>query len=290
MATSLKKEGFKFIYKSTLKYILLSILVTIYFFNANHIYIKNFLKKEIIFPIAMQIQSNNLFNLDRALSIINLDKDKFYNKKQDHLIYLLISDGIELDHIYELVSYIKSKELSVEKNFKNLDLSNQLFYSTHRDELSNKFQVLPSDVNKNDFYQYERTKRTQTCRRLELLLLNSKFMIYGKNFFGVRQDKLTREWNEFRSKKCMNEKLKHPHSILFEIIHYFGLIFFVLIIFSYGVYLFFTQSYTTILILGILLSPSGIGSLTSSSYSILLSLIIGICVKIKDKKMKKNCF
>ena len=239
-----KEKNFKFLINYSLKYILLTILVTVYFFNTNHIQIKNFIKTEIIYPLSPKLLGPEILS---SLDLENLS--------------------------------------SLEKiDIKNLPIKYQLFLSLNRKTLSDKFKRIPLDVNKTEFYELDRAKREQICRRVELLLLNSKFVIYGKNFFGVRQDKLTTEWSEFRTEKCKHEKLKHPHSILFEIIHYFGIVLFFLIIISYSIFLFFTQSYTTILVLGILLSPSGIGSLTSSSFSILLSLVIGICVKQIDKK------
>ena len=257
-----KEKNFKFLINYSLKYILLTILVTVYFFNVNHGQIKNFIKIEIIYPVSS--------------SLLNVNK-KNTKKLLEEIKNLPISD-----QLYLSINIKDPKKLPEE--MKNLSMTDQLFLSLNRKVLSDRFKNVPYDVDKTEFYEIDRIKRGQICRRLELLLLNSKFMIYGKNFFGVRQDKLTREWSEFRTEKCKHEKLKHPHSILFEIIHYFGIVLFFLIIISYGIFLFFTQSYTTILVLGILLSPSGIGSLTSSSFSILLSLVIGICVKQIDKK------
>jgi hypothetical protein len=279
-----KEKNFKFLINYSYKYILLTILVTVYFFNVSHSQIKNFIKIEIIYPLSSKLFNNKSIDLVSEFTILSsTDKkdtkeDKKDTKKsQKEIKNLPISD--------QLFLVLNMKDINkVQKEIKNLPISDQLFLSLNRKALSDEFESVHYDVRKTEFYEIDRIQRGQTCRRLELLLLNSKFMIYGKNFFGVRQDKLTREWSEFRSEKCKHEKLKHPHSILFEMIHYFGIILFFSIIISYGIFLFFTQSYTTILILGILLSPSGIGSLTSSSFSILLSLVIGICVKQIDKK------
>ena len=185
---------------------------------------------------------------------------------------------------YDLYSLNKLIEAYQTKNLRNLMVLDQVYLSLERKNLSEYFEAIPGNVDKNDFYELDRVATAQKCRRLELLLINSKFIFYGKNYFGVRQDLLTTEWHDFRTKKCLFEKLKHPHSILFELIHYFGIIFFISLVLPYSIYLFLNQSYSIIFILGMLLSPSGIGSLTSSSFSILLSLLIGICIKKNIEK------
>ena len=212
------------------------------------------------------------------LRLYDFDYNKSYKKLEDLLYYVAFIKNYDLDNLYKLEDNLRTKKL------KNLSLSEQTFLSFQRKNLGDKLKIIPGDVDKREFYETDRISETQKCRRLELLLINSKFMFLGKNYFGVRQDLLTREWQEFRTKKCLHEKLKHPHSILFEVVHYFGIIFFVILVLPYSIYLFKNQSYSIIFILGMLLSPSGIGSLTSSSFSILLSLLIGVCIKKINEK------
>ena len=261
-------------------YIISIILITNYFFNVNQNDIKNLIKFKIVYPLIKTIDNeyhteiNSLLNL----RLYDFDYNKFYKKKEDLLYYVAFTKNYDLDSLDKLLENLRKKKL------KNLSLSEQAFLSLQRKNLGDKLKIIPRDVNKLEFYEVDRITGTQKCRRLELLLINSKFMFLGKNYFGVRQDLLTREWQEFRTKKCLNEKLKHPHSILFEVVHYFGIIFFVILVLPYSIYLFKNQSYSIIFILGMLLSPSGIGSLTSSSFSILLSLLIGVCIKKINEK------
>ena len=274
------EKNFKNFLKKISIYIFSIFLITIYFFNVNQNEVKNLIKSQIVYPIIKTLNTERYRELNTLLklSAYAFHYNKFYKKKEDSLNYVANVKNYDLYGLDKLIEAYQTK------NLRNLTAADQIFLSLERKNLSENFEAIPGDVDKNDFYELDKVATTQKCRRLELLLINSKFIFYGKNYFGVRQDLLTTEWHDFRTKKCLFEKLKHPHSILFELIHYFGIIFFIFLVLPYSIYLFLNQSYSIIFILGMLFSPSGIGSLTSSSFSILLSLLIGVCIKKNIEK------
>ena len=130
-----------------------------------------------------------------------------------------------------------------------------------------------------DFYNITEAVKLQKCRRISLLNANIKLAFSSKNITGVNNT----EYREFlhgeESKLGCNEKIKHPHSLLFELIFFYGSIFFALIIIPFFVMIFRPfKNANAMFFLIIIFFPSGLGSMTSFAWTSIISFVMALLI------------
>jgi hypothetical protein len=130
-----------------------------------------------------------------------------------------------------------------------------------------------------DFYNITEQVKLQKCRRISLLNANIKLAFSSKNITGVNNT----EYREFlhgeESKLGCNEKIKHPHSLLFELIFFYGSIFFALIIIPFFVMIFRPfKNANAMFFLIIIFFPSGLGSMTSFAWTSIISFVMALLI------------
>ena len=252
----------KSFFKETYKQLFCIFLIILLFQNIDHRITKKYFQDSYI-KISNKIIKIKLY--DQKKEEFQKLISKIKNTKDFNDSTLSAADMIFIKENHnELITFLKnSQEMSlVLERFASIQVSN---------------------IDRKELLQLSNAKN-QICRRVELLLLNVKLIFYETNFFGIRHDKVTNRWEKYKNEECKNEKLKHPHSISFELIHYFGIVIFLTLLFPYFSYLIYSQPIYVKIILCLLLSPSGIGSLTSASFTVLLSLILGLCLKKNEYK------
>ena len=130
-----------------------------------------------------------------------------------------------------------------------------------------------------DFYNITEQVKLQECRRISLLNANIKLAFSSKNITGVNNT----EYREFlrgeELKVGCNEKIKHPHSLLFELIFFYGSIFFALIIIPFFVMIFRPfKNANAMFFLIIIFFPSGLGSMTSFAWTSIISFVMALLI------------
>jgi hypothetical protein len=130
-----------------------------------------------------------------------------------------------------------------------------------------------------DFYNIKEQIKLQECRRINLLNSNIKLTFSSKNITGVNNNEYRKFLHEEESKIFCNEEIKHPHSLLFELIFFYGSIFFALIIIPFFVMIFRPfKNKNSMFFLIIIFFPSGLGSMTSFAWTSIISFVMALLI------------
>ena len=129
----------------------------------------------------------------------------------------------------------------------------------------------------NEFYDFKVQIKFQECRRINLLNSNIKLTFSSKNLIGVNNNEYAKFIHDEQLKVYCNEKIKHPHSLLFELIFLYGSIIFTFIIIPFFIIIFRPfKNINAMFFLLIIFFPSGLGSLNSFAWTSIISFVMAI--------------
>ena len=201
----------------------------------------------------------------------------------------VVPDILVIEYVPDRIKKIIKKEPE-EKIKKKLDKTRNRI-STIDEWYSFKFTVTFIKKIFNDDVIFESADselkfNSRLCRRINTSIANFLIIINFQNLTGIIPgENYQQEILKFSLPGCVNERVRHPHSLLIEIIQYYGLILSFLIIYLFSkLYLFpLKKNYMSKLIILIIFTPiGGLGSVTTFFWSILISMIVGIFISKKE--------
>ena len=204
------------------------------------------------------------------------------------LIVSLIISATFISNHYKLNVKIQKKNLEVIKKQKLEDVYvngitfNGLLNASNKQEEIYKKQFLNYNVDYIEFYNLKQTYKNQECRRKALLIANTKLIFSSNGLIGITNNEYQKYLKKIFKNIGCNEKIAHPHSLLFGIIFYYGTIVFIFILLPLVILIFKPLKNTNALFfLSIIFFPSGVGSLINFTWSMLISFVLAILISNK---------
>ena len=205
---------------------------------------------------------------------------------------IILYSGSRIPLIFQILTLIFLFLKDINKNFiikeniiffSSIFLISIFFYSSIIFSKTNIFSktkdtiILTDKTTYYDFYNINEAIKLQNCRRINLLYTNIKLVFSSKNITGLNKTEYRQFLHKQELKIGCNEEIKHPHSLLFELIFFYGSVFFVLIIVPFFIIIFRPfKNANAMFFLIIIFFPSGLGSMTSFAWTSIISFIMAL--------------
>lgn len=199
---------------------------------------------------------------------------------------IILYSGSRIPLIFQILTLIFLFLKDINKNFiikeniiffSSIFLISIFFFSPIIFSKTKNTIILKDKTAYYDFYNIKEQSELQKCRRIILLKSNIKLVFSSKNITGLNNT----EYNQFIHNEALklgcNEEIKHPHSLLFELIFFYGSVFFVLIIVPFFIIIFRPfKNANAMFFLIIIFFPVGLGSMTSFAWTSIISFIMAL--------------
>ena len=199
---------------------------------------------------------------------------------------IILYSGSRIPLIFQILTLIFLFLKDINKNFiikeniiffSSIFLISIFFFSPIIFSKTKNTIILKDKIAYYDFYDIKEQIELQKCRRISLLNTNIKLVFSSKNITGVNNAEYREFLHKEKIKLGCNEEIKHPHSLLFELIFFYGSVFFVLIIVPFFIIIFRPfKNANAMFFLIIIFFPHGLGSMTSFAWTAIISFIMAL--------------